>query len=168
MKRFILISALLLVFTGSTVVASSTVTNTLNVSATVPSACTFGTIGTLDFGSLDSSFTAGTTDKNGTSTINYTCVTGTVGVMTLDQGANPNTGSTDTAPLRRLKNGSSNYISYAINQTGSGTVWGNTAGTGVNLTADGTQHSVTAYGVATHANVPAGTYSDTVTITITF
>jgi len=50
-----------------------------------------------------------------------------------------------------------------------GTVWGNTAGTGKAITADGTAQAFTAYGrIPKNQTVGAGSFSDSVTVTLTY
>jgi spore coat protein U-like protein len=166
MKRTVLGLALLSLLTAGGAFAANTATGTLTVNATVSPDCTVSSP-TLDFGSLGVSFLA--SDKQANTNLTYTCTTnGVAPVITLGQGANAAGGSTDPAPLRRMKSGA-NYISYALySDSGYSVVWGNTGGTGVSGTADGTLHTATVYGVATHTNVPAGTYTDSVTVTITF
>ena len=88
----------------------------------------------------------------------------------MGQGSNANTGSTDAAPIRRLKDGGTDYLSYQLySDNGYSTVWGNTAGTSVAHTGTGTQTALTVYGsIAAGQSVPAGSYSDTVVATVTF
>ena len=97
----------------------------------------------------------------------YTCVnTGVAPTIRLGQGANAASGSTDSAPLRRMVNGS-NYISYGLYSDASyTTAWNNT--TGLSGTANGTAQTLTVHGLATAANVPAGSYSDTVVVSVDF
>jgi spore coat protein U-like protein len=69
-----------------------------------------------------------------------------------------------------LKDGATDYLTYELYQNSAhSTVWGNTSGTGVANTGNGTQQSITVYGtVDAGQNVPAGSYSDTVVATVSF
>ena len=147
---------------------AGTATSNMSVTATVSANCTISA-GSLAFGTYDPVVTNATTALNGTATLSVTCTNGAASTLTLGQGSNANTGSTDTAPLRRLKSGT-NFLSYSVYQdSGRTTTWGNTAGTGVSYTGTGTTGSVTVFGaVAAGQNVPGGSYTDTVVATITF
>ena len=66
---------------------------------------------------------------------------------------------------------SSGYLLYSLYSVGEeDTVWGNTSGTGLAFTASsGVNPQQTVYGTVNPSqNVVAGTYSDTVTVTITY
>lgn len=110
------------------------------------------------------------TDVIANGTVTTTCTNGSSATITLDQGQNAGTGSTDAAPLRRLSDAGTNKLSYSLFQnTDRTTVWGNTPGTGVNITGNGAAQNTTVYGkIPAGQNVPPGTYSDTVVATVTF
>jgi spore coat protein U-like protein len=146
-----------------------TAQTTFAATATITTACAISAVGTMNFGNLGLSFW--TTDKAAVSAnITYTCSSGLPATITLGQGLNPEAGSSDAAPLRRMRLGAtSNHIGYNLyKDSGDTTVWGNTAATGVATTGTGSAQTATAYGKATHANVPVGSYSDTLVVTITF
>ncbi len=148
---------------------AATATSNLSVTASVSANCTISTA-PVAFGAYDPVSANASTALAGTGTVNVTCTNGASTTVTLGQGSNANTGSTDAAPARRLKDGGTNYLTYELYQdTGHTTVWGNTAGTGVANTGTGGQTSITVYGtVDAGQNVPAGNYSDTVVATVTF
>ena len=104
--------------------------------------------------------------------IRYTCTYGISPYITLNQGNNADTGSSNDSPKRRLKKGSNDeYLSYNIyTNVERTTVWGNTNTTGTPGTGNGIEQTVTLYGkIARGQNVPPGTgYSDTVTATISY
>jgi spore coat protein U-like protein len=62
------------------------------------------------------------------------------------------------------------YLRYDLYQDASyNTAWGNTAGSGKAITGTGSQNTITVYGrVLAGQLVPPGTYSDTITVTVTF
>lgn len=92
-------------------------------------------------------------------------------VITLGQGSYRATNSSDTAPLRRLKNAmTTNYLNYNLYQnTGKTAIWGNSTNTGVNFTGNGSEQSTSVYGeIPLGQTAPSGDYTDTVTATVTF
>ena len=107
---------------------------------------------------------------NGTGSVSVTCTSGASTTVTLGQGGNADMGSTAAAPLRRLKDAGTNFLNYTLySDTGRTTVWGDTGGTGVPHTGDGTLTALTVYGqIPGGQNAAAANYSDTVVATITF
>lgn len=166
LARSVLVAFGLLV---SSPVQAGTATANLTVTESVAANCSIST-NTLAFGSYDPVTTHAASPLDGTGSIVVTCTNGASTTVTLGQGSNAAGGSTDTVPLRRMKAGTSNYLSYTLYQdAGRNTAWGNTSGTGVNHTGTGTSTSITVYGrVAASQNVPTGSYTDTVVATITF
>ena len=138
----------------------------MTVTATVSATCTI-TAGNLAFGAYD---TVSGTAVDGAATVTVACTKGGSATITLDQGANSGSGSTDASPNRRMKTGS-NFLSYGLfSDSTRSTVWGNTTGTGVGYTAASSAATgITVYGrIIASQDVPAGSYSDTVVATITF
>ncbi|MCP3102322.1 fruiting body spore coat protein U [Myxococcus sp. K15C18031901] len=151
---------------------AATATANLTVSATVGSACSI-TSGTLNFGTYDPIIINSTmgVDLLSSGSLTVTCTLLGSAVVTLGQGSNAGTGSTDAVPLRRMKNTTSNdYLSYFLYQDVSRlVVWGNTAGSGLPYLGTGLPVPVLVYGtVPKGQNVPSGTYNDTVVATLTF
>lgn len=153
-------------FAGSAALAG-TGTADMSISASVTNNCSL-TAGSLAFGAYDP--TSATPNDN-SGTLSLTCTSGASATLTLGQGLNPDTGngSSDAAPLRRMKSGT-NYLAYSLYQdSGRATAWGNTAGTGMSTTGTGSAQTMTFYGrMAASQNAPAGSYSDTLTATVTF
>ena len=148
---------------------AATATSNLSVTASVTANCTIST-SPVAFGAYDPVSTNASSPLTGTGAVNVTCTSGASTSVTLGQGSNAGTGSSDAVPVRRLNDGSTNYLSYQLySDNGHSTVWGNTSGTGVAHTGTGTQTAITVYGsVAAGQNVPSGSYSDTVVATVTF
>jgi spore coat protein U-like protein len=148
---------------------AGTDTSNFAVSATVAASCTVDASGGLDFGAYDPIVTNANSgsDAEQAGTINTTCTNGATATLTLDQGANADDGSTDEAPLRRMKDGT-DFLDYQLyTDSEHTTVWDNT--TGQSVTGTGASSPTTVYGVITKGqNVPAGSYTDTVVATITF
>ncbi len=160
-------SALFLAASSAT--KAGTATSNLSVTATVSANCTISTA-PVAFGAYDPIVANATSPLNGTGTVTVTCTNGSAATITLGQGTNAASGSTDAAPLRQMKDSSTHVLAYSLYQdTGRTTVWGNTAGTGVAETGTGAVQNVTVYGaVPAGQNVPAASYSDTVVATVTF
>lgn len=167
--RLILATGLAL---GALLPASSAVagTDTANVavSATVTANCTISSSG-VSFGSYDPVDTHSAAALDATGTVTVTCTNGSAGAITLGQGANADTGSTDADPARRMTDGT-NFLAYTLFQDAARTTeWGNTAATDVSHTGTGTATNITVYGrIPANQNVPAGSYTDTVVATVTF
>lgn len=155
---------------GIGVAQAGTATDNLSVSATVTANCTITATSALGFGAYDPIVTNASTALNGTGTVSTTCTNGSAAVITLGQGATPAGGSSAAVPLRQMSDGGANRLAYTLfSDTDRSGVGGNTAGTGVGTTGNGTARSLTVYGsVASSQNVPAGSYTDTVIATVTF
>lgn len=139
--------------------AGGTDTGTLNVTATVTSNCALSG-GTLAFGTYVS---GQTTNLDVQGSINY--VNCPAGVLTfeLDNGVNASGGQ------RRMKSGS-NYLNYQIFKTSArNSNWGTgTDAVQVQVLQAG-NGTVAVYGrIPAGQSVPPGSYTDTVTITLTF
>jgi spore coat protein U-like protein len=137
----------------------------LALSASVSNNCTIST-SAVGFGSYDPVVVNATANLDGTGTVIIACTKGATTTIGLDLGSNAS-GST-----RRLTDGSSNYLTYELYQdSGRSTVWGN-AGAGLFTPVAApskASRSFTAYGrVAGSQDVPAGTFTDTVTATVNF
>lgn len=167
--RLALASALAFFGTPSINAVAGTDTSNMAVSATVSANCTI-TAGALAFGAYDPVSANASADLDQTATLTVNCTSGSAATITLGQGANADASSTDAAPLRRMKDSATNYLSYSLfSDTGRATVWGNDATTDVAYSGTGADTTVSVYGrVDAGQNVPAGSYSDTVVATITF
>jgi spore coat protein U-like protein len=143
----------------------------LPVSASVAANCTIST-SAVAFGAYDPTVANASTPLDQDGSVTVTCTSGASTTITLGEGDNADTGSTPAAPVRRMSDGAGtpHYLAYSLYQdSGRTTVWGDTAGTGVPHTGDGTATTVNVYGrVGAGQNVPTGSYSDTVVATVTF
>lgn len=139
-------------------------TGSLAVSANVNSSCAVSSSTTLAFGSYNPT---STTDTDQTGTFTVQCTNGTSATIKLGQGANASAGSTDAAPVRNMLNGTSK-LNYQLYTTAARTTpWDNA--TGQSQTADGTVQSINVYGrIPNSQSAIAGTYGDTVQITVTY
>jgi len=169
--RKILAAAVAMVVGGSTLSAwAGTGNTTFNVTATVVNNCTIGSTN-IAFGNYDP--TSGTAlTANGAVTAK--CTKGDSVSVALNQGANPGTGSTAAVPIRQMANGT-NLLPYHIYIAATGTTEWGTGTVGTNEPAaqttvsNATALSFTTYGsLPAGADVPAGSYSDSVIATVTF
>jgi len=147
---------------------ATTTTTTFTVSITLTATCTITSASALNFGTTGILNTA----IPQTSTINVICSSGTGYNIGLDAG----TGSGATLAARKMTN-SSNTVTYSLyRDAGHTQVWGTTIGTDtVSGTGDGLAagQNYTVYGLVPAQTTPpasAGgtTYSDTITVTVTY
>jgi spore coat protein U-like protein len=171
MQHGILMITSIIGIASATCAFAGTATATMTNVVTIGNDCSISTIGFTT--TYDPIVVNATTSQDVTASVTTTCTPGATPVITLGQGANPNTGSTDSAPLRRLSSGGGTptYLSYSLfSDSGRTTTWGNTAPTAPNsTTATGAATALTVY-----ARLPAGqsgiatTFTDTVVATVTF
>ena len=150
---------------ASTPALAATATNTMPVSVNVINSCTvaatpmaFGTPVAIGGANIDT-----------TSTISLACTNGATYDVALDLGANAAAGQ------RFLSNGAATPVTIPYNvfrDAGRSSAWGSTSGTNTSAGIAGTSGLVvlTAYGriPSTATSVGAGSYTDTVTVTVTF
>jgi len=150
-----MVSALVPINTSS----GATSTSTFQVTATVASSCTV-TATSLAFGN----YTLAQLD--GTSTITATCTNGTTYTIGLDAG----TFSGATTSTRRMTGPSAAGLSYSLfSDSGRTTNWGNATGSWVSGTGTGAAQVLTVYGrIPANQTALIGSYTDTVTVTVTF
>ena len=140
--------------------SASTATTTFNVTATVQATCLISA-SNLGFGTYSGSAIATTT------TLSVTCTNST----TYNVGLNAGTATGATVTTRAMTGPGAATLSYALYQdSGHSTNWGNTVGTDTKSgTGNGSAQTLTVYGNLTGAQYPApGSYSDTITATITY
>lgn len=127
------------------------------VQATVARRCTVNAA-TMNFGNV-AGFLAG--NRDATSVIGVQCVAGTAYKVGLDNG---------THGTRRMS-GPGGFIGYELYRNSGRTQrWGNTPGTDtVDTSGSGSTQNLTVYGRVPPQSTPAaGTYTDTVTVTVTY
>lgn len=160
-KPRILTTAMAVVGLSFTTAHAATVTDTMPVTITIENACEISTAPTtLDFG------TQGVLSANvdSTSTISVTCTTSAPYNIGLNGGASGNINA------RTMTDGT-NFVGYQLyREAGRMNVWGDTVGTDtVASTGTGTEQQFTVFGrVPSQATPPAGTYNDSVTVTVTY
>ena len=123
----------------------------------------------MAFGAYDGVVANASTALEAMATVVSTCTSGAAALITMNAGASAGPGSAD-APVRRMTAGAGKYLVYQVySDVARGTVWGNTAPTGVALTGTGVSQTLTAYGSVLAAQPAAqGVYSDQLGVTITY
>jgi len=132
------------------------------VQVTITATCLINSASTLSFGTQG--VLAANVDQ--TATIQVTCTNSTPYNIGLDAG----TGSGATVAARKLTSGGAT-VSYTLySNSGRTTVWGNTVGTDTLAgTGNGSAQNYTVYGRIPAQTTPApGTYTDTITVTVTY
>lgn len=141
---------------------AATEQTTFTVSATVVAACAVSA-SNLSFGNYNP--TLGAPNDNQTSLL-VTCTNGSSYNVGLDAGA----GTSATVAARKMMH-SSNALSYTLYRDSNRTlVWGDSVGSNT-LASSGTgaAQTINIYGrIAAAQTAPAGSYSDTITVTVTF
>ncbi|MDC6167206.1 Csu type fimbrial protein [Paucibacter sp. XJ19-41] len=162
LKSLLLAAALL----GAGSAGAATAGNTFQVQATVVSACTVSG-SAMNFGaSIDPLATA--TPLDASSTLSVVCTNTTPYTVSLNAGANA--GGASNFTNRAMKSGA-NSLGYQLYlDAGRSTVWGDgTASSTHSGTGTGSTQSLTIYGrLPSLANVVPGSYTDTVTVTVTY
>jgi spore coat protein U-like protein len=142
---------------------AATTSTSFTVSATVVNNCTTSATA-LSFGNYDP--TSGS-DTSGTNTVTVTCTNGDAYTIALNGG----TTSGGSISQRKMTDGASHYLNYNIFQNaGHTTLWGDgTTGNTLSGTGTAVAQNYTGYGSITASQtVPSGSYTDTITVTITF
>jgi spore coat protein U-like protein len=145
--------------------SAGTKSDNLGVSATVAANCTISTTA-LDFGSID---TLSASPVTGTGGISVTCTSGTGWTAAADAG----TGTGASYAGRQMTSGAGDVLGYNLFTTGAyAVVWGDGTSSSATVgdTGSGSAQSVTIYGriPAGQLTVPAGSYADTVAVTVTY
>ena len=145
-------------------VRATTITNTFTVQAVINASCNVSAT-TLNFGTYDP---ASGTALTGSSTVNVFCTSGTAYTAALSVGTGGGSFTTRTVAS------GGNTLNYNLyRDSARSQVWGD--GTGSTFTVSGTGSGVltanplTVYGqMPTAQDGPPGTYTSTITVTVTF
>jgi spore coat protein U-like protein len=143
---------------------AATASSTLSVTATVTANCTVST-SAVAFGNVNT-LSGSPVDASGS--ISVTCTNGTA--WSAAAGAGGGTGATVAA--RKMLSGA-NLLNYALySDSGRTTLWGDGTLTtaAITGTGSGSAQSSTIYGrvASGQSSVPAGSYADTVAVTVTY
>jgi spore coat protein U-like protein len=159
---------LCVIVAASSAAFAGTTTTTLSITAIVGSTCAIST-SAVSFGTYDPLVVNLSNPLNGQGAVSTVCSNGLTNTVTLDQGLNAATGSTTEVPLRQMRS-AGNVLAYFLYQNSARTtVFGNDTPTGVGETGTGLTANVNVFGQVPGAqNAAPGSYSDTVTATVTF
>ena len=173
-SRYLLLALLLALCLPALKARAGSLSTTFGVTMTVPKVCIILTSGSYAFGNYDPVSANKTTDLT-TSASNFVSVYCTKNSTSVWVGfdAGTNSAKAPAGSTRAVSDGSSDYIGYDFYQDNTWTtLWGNTQATGEALTgftSAFTPVQATAYGKAPHGqDVPAGSYTDTITATVNF
>lgn len=156
---------------GSTALAATDSAD-LTVNATVQTACSIGA-GTLSFGNVALAVTAGAgttgttadADADSGTSVEIVCTNGSTATVTGGNGLNYSTG-------RRMRIGATtDYMGYELYTSSARTTVLDADTGAIDYTGTGSNESVTVYGRIASANLAAakaGSYSDTVALTVTY
>ena len=161
MQLFLATLTVALVSIAGSEAGASTATGSFNVQVTIAATCVVTGATALNFGTQG--VLSANTDQ--TSTITVTCTNTTPYNIGLDKGLN---GSSVTT--RQMIMGSTPVNYSLFSDSGRTTNWGNTVGTDtVAATGNGSAQAYTVYGRVPAQTSPApGTYTDTITVTVTY
>lgn len=139
---------------------AATASAQFNVTINIQSTCQIANATNMAFpaaGSLTSAV-------NQTSTFDVTCTATTPYTVGLDPGANA------SGSQRRMRGGAAEFISYNLFSDSSRLVpWGNVSGSWVSGSGTGLATTYTVYGQVPPQTTPSpSSYTDTVTVTVTF
>ena len=142
---------------------AATATGSFNVTMTINGECVLQSAGTVAFPASGVLSTA----KDATGTLSVQCTNSLPYTVALDAG----TGAGATTAARKMSGAGGSSITYSLYRDAARTlVWGSTAGTDTAAgTGTGSAQSLTVYGRAPSQSTPAaGSYADTIQVTITY
>ena len=152
-----------------------TTTADMNISADINASCIMSSTD-LDFGDYDATGVNVTADLTATATISTTCTSGTNGVITMSGGSHSLYCQSSKCYRRMANEGETSFLNYNIytNESYSwSNVWSdNTSATReiVQMMGAGVSQNTTVYGEIpkNQKNAVAGSYTDTVNITLIY
>jgi spore coat protein U-like protein len=165
MLRFCTTAAVAALAIAAFPASAATTTSSLAVDATVTANCSVSTTA-VSFGSVN---VLSGTNADATGGLSVTCTSGTAWSASADAGA----GTGATLATRKMASGA-NLLNYALyTDSARTTVWGDAATTATvkySGTGTGAAQANTIYGrvASGQTSVPAGSYADTVTVTVTY
>ncbi|MBB6428172.1 spore coat U domain-containing protein [Sphingopyxis sp. JAI128] len=150
-------------FVAPSAFAQTTTDDTFTVQITIEESCAIDTAATdMDFGTVGI-----LNNDTATSTVNVTCSNGTPYDIGLDAGV----GAGASVASRFMTGSGAETVEYALYQDAAhSTLWGETIGADTQTgTGNGAPQPYTVYGqLATQTTPTADTYTDTITLTVTY
>src|SRR5688572_30582421 len=151
--------------TAPTAALAATATANLSVTATVINNCVISTAA-VAFGNYDPVGANAAADLDATGTVTIACTKGSTATIGLGLGSNA------SGAVRRMTDGSGNFLTYELYQeVAETTVWGTAGGALLSPAAAASKaaRNFTVYGeVAANQDITAGSYTDTVVATVNF
>lgn len=173
MKNIFKIAGMALVFSAAGAQAGpSPQTGSFNVTASVARSCSITGTSDVAFGAYDPADVNFATPLDASGSVTIRCTKNTTYDIALGQGANAASGSTCVAPLRQMASGAERLAYGLFSDAGRTTAWGCDASNDVTrteTTGPSSPDTVTVYGrIPAAQDVADGSYSDSVTVTVTF
>jgi spore coat protein U-like protein len=153
MKKLLAITAAVAVVTMAGSAFAASATTTVAVSASITGACTVASAGSIAYGALDP-LTGGAVSAVVTQPV-VKCTNGLSVAITDDLGLH------EVGSQAKMSDGGTGTINYAFGHAPNATGLGSASNLPIALTG-------TALATADYASAPAGTYADTITLTLTF
>lgn len=163
--------SLLGIFAADGLALAATATSSAQVSVNVPRKCSISAAA-LNFGTYDPFGANATADLDASSTIDVVCNKNASVSIGINDGQNPDTGSSADVPLRQLANATERlrYDLYADSSRTS--VWGDIGGTKTQAYTSASKNTVTSLTVFARVpqnqDVADGAYTDQITATVLF
>lgn len=150
--------------------SAATSTGSFQVTASVANSCVVSSTSNIAFGAYDPAGANNTAALDGAGSVAVRCTRGTTAAVALEQGANAASGSDCTTPLRQMASGTDRLRYDIYSDSGRTSGWGCTTSNDVDQSFTSLAPiSFTTYGrIPAGQDVPAGSYTDTVTVTVTF
>ena len=174
--KIMVLSALLISTASLSLPAYATTTTAeMNVSADINASCIMSSTD-LDFGDYDAIGVNVTADLTATATISTTCTSGTNGVITMSGGSHALYCITSKCYRRMANEGETSFLGYNI-YTNESYSWSNVwsdnpsaQGEIVQMMGAGVSQNTTVYGEIpkNQKNAVAGSYTDTINITLNY
>tara|TARA_B100000768_G_scaffold9138_1_gene9392 strand:+ start:1467 stop:2033 length:567 start_codon:yes stop_codon:yes gene_type:complete len=174
--KIVALSAVLLGAAGlSLPVCATSSTSDINVSANISASCTMSNTD-LIFGAYDAIVANATADLTTTATISTTCTSGTTGVVTMGQGEHVFYCVINDCHRRLANSEETSFLSYNIYTDASyytSAIWNNDVEemrSVAQVVGSGVSQDLTVYGEIpkNQKYAAAGSYNDTINITLTY
>lgn len=151
--------------------SAATTGGSFQVTASVANSCVVTSATNIAFGAYDPASANNTTALDGAGSVTVRCTRGSNAAIALNEGLAPASGSACGTPLRQMSDAGANRLRYDLYSDS-----GRTAAWGCSTTNDVDQAFTSlapvtfqTYGrIPAGQDVPAGSYADTVTVTVTF
>ena len=149
---------------------AGTGTSNMTVSSSINTACSISTTN-ISFGAYDAVVANASSALTAAGGLSSTCTVGAGGYIKISQGLNASSDSSDADPDRRMVHATdgTKFLNYEVFSDSDRSVeWENA--TGVTYTGTGSAQALVVYGsvTAAQASAIAGSYSDTLTVTINY